>query len=107
MKAIRILNTLFHVYTLSREVIVAINEEKVNDSPNIRAGAAYLSIITPAIRLNKFKCCSLWCFESEIFPPEAYVASKKINEPETQDETETQSEGESVSSENSGAQLER
>ena len=63
------------------------------------AGAAYLSIITPALCLNGFECCSLWSFESETFTPEAFLASKMIDEPETQDETDTQSEGESVSSE--------
>ena len=71
------------------------------------AGAAYLSVLTPAVCLNGFECFCLWSFESEIFPPEAFVASKLIDEPETQDETETQSEGKSVSLENSGAQLER
>ena len=59
------------------------------------AGAAYLSKLTPALCLNGFECFCLWSFESEIFPPEAFVASKLIDEPETQDETETQSEGES------------
>lgn len=53
------------------------------------AGAAYLSIITPALRLNGFECCGLWFFESEIFTPEAFVASKLIDDLETQDETET------------------
>ena len=69
------------------------------------AGAAYLSKLTPALCLNGFQCFCLWSFESEIFPPEASVASNSIDEPETQDETETQSEGKSMSSENSGAQL--
>ena len=57
------------------------------------AGAAHLSKLTPALCLNGFECFTLWSFEFEIFPPEAFVALKLIDEPETQDETETQSEG--------------
>ena len=49
----------------------------------------------------------MWPYESDIFTPEAFVASKLIDEPETQNESETPSEGETVSSENSGVQLER
>ena len=70
-------------------------------------GSAYLSKLTPALSLNGFEYFCLRSFESEIFPPEALVASKLIDEPETQYETETQSECGSVSSENSGTQLER
>ena len=44
---------------------------------------------------------------AEIFPPEAFVAPKLFVESETQDETETPTEGESVSLKNSEAQLER
>ena len=64
------------------------------------AGAAYLSILTPALCLKGLECCSLLSFESEIFPPQAFVAFKLMNEPKSQDEVETPSEGESVSSEN-------
>ena len=45
------------------------------------AGATYLSILTPALDINLFKCCGLWPFETEIFLLEASVASKLKDEP--------------------------
>ena len=69
------------------------------------AAAAYLSLLTPAIVINGFECCSFWHFESEIFLPEASVVFKLTDEPKTQNEAI--SEREIVSLEHSWAQIER
>ena len=69
------------------------------------AGAAYLSISTPALVINEFECCGLWPYESEIFLPETSFVSKLTDEPKIQEEA--LSERESVSSEHPWAQIER
>ena len=69
------------------------------------AVTTFLSILTPALAINGFECCDLWLFESEIFLPEASVASKLTDKPKIQDEA--LSERESVSSEHTWAQIER
>ena len=82
--------------------LIGLNEAKVNDSLTIMESSTEIITIhnvasLAGLTLNGFGCCSLWSIESEIFQPEAFVAFKLV------DETGTQSEGESVSSENSGA----
>ena len=69
------------------------------------AGAAYMSVSTPALALNGFECCGLWPFNSGIFPPEVFLGAKITDEPETQERELP--EGEMMSSDNSGVQIER
>ena len=45
------------------------------------AGGAFLSILTPALAINGNDCRDLWPFKSEMFLPEAFVASKLTGEP--------------------------